>query len=163
MWTILSGIFGGILRLAPEIFKMINAKSERAHELAMQKVAYDFQVLRGQQEKDIIYEKGAAEYNNNALEALSTAIKAQATPSGIKWIDAINSLVRPLITIQWVILLYPAVIMAGFVLATQSGIPPLEALVKSFGPEEKALVSFIVDFWFVGRVLDAGRKKYGGT
>ncbi len=163
MWTILSGIFGGLLRLAPEIFKMINAKSERAHELAMQKVAYDFQVLKGQQEKDIIYEKGAAEYNTGALDALKAAIDAQAKPSGIKWIDGLNSLVRPMITIQWVILLYPAVIVSGFLLAVQSGIPPMEALVKSFGPEEKALVSFIVDFWFVGRVLDAGRKKYGGS
>jgi len=27
-----------------------------------------------------------------------------------------------------------------------------------FGPEEKALVSFIVDFWFVGRVLEGGRR-----
>jgi hypothetical protein len=163
MWTILSGIFGGLLRLAPEIFKMINAKSERAHELAMQKVAYDFQVLKGQQEKDIIYEKGAAEYNTNAVDALATALREQGKPSGIKWIDGLNSLVRPIITFQWVVFLYPAVIVAGFMLAVKDGVAPLTALVQSFGDPEKALVSFIVDFWFVGRVLDAGRKKYGGT
>ena len=58
VWTILSGIFGGLLRLAPEIFKMINAKAEMKHELDMQKVAYDFQVLKGNQRIDEIQEQG---------------------------------------------------------------------------------------------------------
>jgi len=167
MWTILSGIFGGILRLAPEVFKMINTKGERAHELAMQKVAYDFQVLKGQQEKDIIIEKGAADYNLKAVDALSAAIAAQAKPSGVKWIDGFSALMRPLITFQWIICLYPSVIIASFILmylASDRSVAAIaDAIVKSFGVEEKSVVSFIIDFWFVGRVLDAGRKKYGSA
>jgi len=158
VWTILSGIFGGLLRLAPEIFKMINAKGERAHELAMQKVAYDFQVLKGNQRIDEIQEQGQADWNTGALDALQAAIKDQGTSSGIPWIDGFSKLMRPLITFQWVILLYPAVIIATFVILLQQGEPVIIAMNQAFGPEEKGLVAFIVDFWFIGRVLEAGRK-----
>jgi hypothetical protein len=163
MWTVLSGIFGGLLRLMPEVFKFFTAKQEMAHELEMQKIAYNFQVLKGQQEVDMIVERGEASWNSGALDALKAGIDAQSKPSGIRWIDGLNSLVRPAITIQWVILLYPAVIISTFVLLIQGGLPVLSAVVQAFGTEEKALVAFIVDFWFVGRVLDAGRKKYGSS
>lgn len=160
MWVALSGIFGGLLRLAPEIFKMINAKGERKHELDMQEVAYKFQMLKGQQEKDIIFEKGAADYATGGLDALVESIKAQGRPSGVKWIDGFSSLMRPLITFQWVVLLYPAVIIATFVILLQEGEPVIMAMNQAFGPEEKGLVAFIVDFWFVGRSLEVGRKMY---
>jgi hypothetical protein len=163
MFTLLSGIFGGLLRLAPELIKYFNMKAEQAHELNMQKMAYDFQVLKGKQEVDMIVEKGAAEYATKGLDALKAAIDAQAKPSGIRWIDGFSALMRPLITFQWVILLYPGIIIATFVIQLQQGVAIMAALLQSFGPEEKALVAFIVDFWFVGRVLDVGRKKYGGT
>ena len=161
MWTIISGIFGGILRLAPEIFKMINAKGERTHELAMQKVAYDFQVLKGNQHIDEIQEQGQADWNTGALDALKAAIEDQGKPSGVKWIDGFSKLMRPLITFQWVVLLYPAVIVATFVILLQQGEPVIVAMNQAFGPEEKALVAFVVDFWFIGRTLEAGRKLRG--
>ena len=161
MLTILSGIFGGLLRLAPEIFKMINAKGERAHELAMQKVAYDFQVLKGNQRIDEIQEQGQADWNTGALDALQAAIKDQGKPSGVKWIDGFSKLMRPLITFQWVVLLYPAVIISTFVILLQADVPVIDAMNEAFGSEEKALVAFIVDFWFIGRVLEAGRKLRG--
>lgn len=161
MWTVLSGVFGGLLRLVPEIFKMINAKGERTHELAMQKVAYDFQVLKGNQRIDEIQEQGQADWNTGALDALQAAIKDQGTPSGIKWIDGLSKLMRPLITLQWVVILYPAVIISTFVILYQQGVPVIDAMNRVFGPEEKGLVAFIADFWFIGRVLEAGRKLRG--
>ena len=163
MWTVISGVFGGLLRLMPEVFKYFNAKEDHKHELNMQKVAYDFQVLKGQQEKDIVIEKGAADYATGGLDALKTAIEAQAKPSGIRWIDGFSSLMRPLITLQWVVLLYPAVIVTTFIILLQENWPVIEAMNRAFGPEEKGLVAFIVDFWFIGRVLEVGRKKYGGS
>ena len=161
MWTVLSGVFGGLLRLVPEIFKMINAKGERAHELAMQKVAYDFQVLKGNQRIDEIQEQGQADWNTGALDALQAAIKAQAKPSGVRWIDGFNSLIRPLVAFEWLVMMYPAIIITTFVVAFQSGTPVVEAMNRAFGPEEKAIVAFLIDFFFIGRVLDAGRKLRG--
>jgi len=167
MWTIISGIFGGVLRLAPELFKYLNAKEDRKHELAMQEVAYKFQELKGNQRIDEIKEQGKADWDKGGLDALKTAIEAQAKPSGVKWIDGFSALMRPLITFQWIICLYPSVIIASFILmylASDRSVAAIaDAIVKSFGVEEKSVVSFIIDFWFVGRVLDKGRKKYGSA
>ena len=157
MWTILSGMFGGALRLVPELFKFLDAKNERKHELDMQDKAIEFQKLKGNQKIEEISVQGQADWNTGALDALKVAIQDQGTPSGVKWIDGFSKLIRPLITFQWVVLLYPSVIITTFIVAIQSGIPVIDAMSKAFGPEEKALVSFIVDFWFVGRVLQ-GRK-----
>ena len=165
MWTILSGVFGGVLRLVPEVIKAWNRKKEMDHELNMQKLAYDFQVLKGKQKVDMIVERGAADWNTNAIDTLKASIEAQAKLSGVKWIDGFSALMRPLITFQWVVCLYPSVITASFILlylaSDRSPAAIADAVIKSFGAEEKAVVAFIIDFWFVGRALEAGRKRYG--
>ena len=108
-----------------------------------------------------LQEQGQADWNTGALDALQAAIKDQGTPSGIKWIDGLSKLMRPLITLQWVVILYPAVIISTFVILYQQGVPVIDAMNRVFGPEEKGLVAFIADFWFIGRVLEAGRKLRG--
>lgn len=159
MWTVISGIFGGILRLMPELFRFLDARNERKHELDMQEVAYKFQELKGRQTLDELKEAGNVLWDSGGLAALKSAVEAQSKPSGVKWIDGLNALIRPIITLQWVILLYPAVIITTFVMLLQSDVTIVHAMNEAFGMEEKALVSFIVDFWFIGRVLDAGRKR----
>lgn len=156
--TILSGVFGGVLRLAPELFKFLDAKNERKHELDMQEKALEFQKLKGDQVVDEISVKGKADFDMGALNALTEAIKGQETPSGVKWIDGLSKLIRPLITLQWVILLYPGILIATFYVYVAHSMPVLDALGKVFGPDEKAIVSFIIDFWFIGRVLERNRK-----
>jgi hypothetical protein len=154
MLTILSFIFGGIFRLAPEVLKFFDAKNDRKHELDMQDKAVEFQKLKGDQKIEEIGAQGQADWDKGALEALTESIQTQFRPSGVKWVDALSTLIRPLITIQWVILLYPMVIIATFVLAVQSGVAPLVAVVQCFGEPEKALVAAILNFWFIGRVFD---------
>jgi hypothetical protein len=152
--TLLGGLFGGIFRIVPEVLKWLDAKDERKHELSMQDKAIEFQRLKGDQRIDEIETQGQQDWNTGALDALKTAIQGQDTPSGIKWIDGWSKLIRPAMATQWVLILYPAVIVAGFVLAVQSGVNPLDALVKVFGPEEKALVGAITNFWLLSRVFD---------
>jgi hypothetical protein len=152
--TILGGLFGGIFRVIPEVMKFLDAKNERKHELDMQDKAYKFEELKGSQKIDEITAHGQQEWNAAAIDALKTAIQGQDTSSGVKWIDGFSKLMRPLITFQWVIVLYPVVILAAFCLAVQSGADPLKALLDCFGPAEKALVASILNFWFLGRVFD---------
>jgi hypothetical protein len=159
MWTILSGIVGGLFRLAPEFMKLWDRRNERAHELAMQSKIFEFQKLKGDQKVDELSMEGDNAWDAGALAALKSAIEGQDTPSGVKWIDGFSKLMRPLITFQWVIILYPGVIVTTFVLLLISNVPVIDAVNKVFGEPEKALVSFIVDFWFVGRILDAGRSR----
>ena len=72
--------------------------------------------------------------------------------------DALNALVRPLLAMQWLILLWPAVIVAGFALAIQHGADPLVALKAAFGVDEKAMAASVASFWLVDRSL---RKMSG--
>jgi len=166
--TLLGGLLGGIFRIAPEIMKVWDRKNERTHELAMQDKAIEFQRLKGDQRIDEIKTEADREWDTGAINALMAAIKGkdeQLQLSGHAIIDFFialaniaSKLMRPAITFQWVICLYPAVIIAGFVLAVQSGIAPLEALIKCFGDSEKGLVAGIINFWFLSRVFDAVRR-----
>ena len=158
MWTILSGMFGGLLRLVPELIKYLDSKNERQHELDMQDKAYKFEELRGKQKLEEVHAQELSDWNRGAVESLKVAIEEQGKSSGVLWIDGFSKLMRPLITFQWVVILYPAVIIASFVIMLRSGLPVGDAISKSFGDSEKALVSFVVDFWFVGRILDRGRN-----
>lgn len=158
MWTVISGIFGGVFRLLPELFKYLDKKSERKHELDMQDKAIEFQKLKGSQAIDELKAIGDNAINVSAIDALKTAIEGQDKLSGVKWIDGLSKIIRPLITLQWVVILYPLVICAAFFMAVDGGITPLQAMVGAFGTEEKAIVAFIIDFWFVGRVLDKVRR-----
>jgi len=155
MLTILSFIFGGLFRLAPEVLKFFDAKNDRKHELDMQDKAIEFQKLKGNQVIDEINTQGQVDWDKGALDVLKTSIDSQFRPSGVKWIDGLSSLIRPMITIQWVVLLYPTVIVATFCIAVfNNNVPPLVAIVQCFGEPEKALVAAILNFWFVGRVFD---------
>lgn len=137
--TIIGGALGALARLAPEAINFFDRKDRRKHELAL---------LNAQQ---------AGADRIAAVGALTAAITAQATPSGVKWVDALNSLVRPLITFQWVIVLYPAALILQWVAAFQEHGGSLAGAVTAtgqvFGSEEKALCGFIVNFWFLNRVL----------
>jgi hypothetical protein len=152
--SLLGGLLGGIFRIIPEIMKYLDAKNERAHELKMTDMQMQLEKVKGEQRSSEITAAEQAAWNTGALDVLRTSIETQFRPSGVKWVDALSTLIRPLITIQWVILLYPAVIIAGYCIAIQQDVPSLEALVKVFGPDEKALVFAILNFWFIGRVFD---------
>jgi hypothetical protein len=152
--TLLGGLLGGIFRIIPEVLKFFDAKNERAHEVTMTDKQIEMEQVKGAQRSAEITAQEQAAWNTGAIDTLKASIETQFRPSGVKWVDALSTLIRPAITIQWVILLYPAVIIAGFFIAIQHETPALEALVKVFGPDEKALVAAILNFWFVGRVFD---------
>ena len=157
--TLLGGLLGGAFRLAPELLKWLDRKNERSHELAMQDKALDFERLRGQQKMAEIGAAADAAWDAGAINALRESIQAQGRPSGVRWVDGLNTLIRPMIAIQWVVLLYPSVLCASFALSISSGTPPLQALVAVFGPDEKAICFGIMNFFFLNRVFDKALKQ----
>lgn len=151
--TLLGSALGGLFRLAPEFMKWLDRKNERAHELAMfdkQIEADRLKAEAGQKLAELEAGKviGAAE-----IQALIEATKAQSQLTGIKFVDAFNSLMRPTITFWWVIVLQTAVMATTFYLAIDAGKPLLDAIGLVWGPAEKAIVASIVSFWFVDRSL----------
>lgn len=147
--TLIGTLFGGLFRLAPEALKLLDVKNERAHELSMFDKQIKLDTLRAQANID----------NNNTsieiadIQAIIEATKAQSTTTGIKWVDGLNSSIRPVLALQWLILLWPAVIISGIISAIGSGIDPLIVVNTMFGEEEKAMASSIASFWLVDRSL----------
>lgn len=161
----IGGIVGFLGRLAPEFMKWWDRKNERAHELAMQDKAIAMQKLKGDQTIDEVKIKGNDTFDLAAINALTEAIKGQDAPlpmSGHKVADffialanVLSKLMRPAITIQWVLILYPAVVVCGIIAAFQTNGDILDAMLKAFGSGEKAIAAGIINFWFLDRVIRA--------
>ncbi|BAO82901.1 miscellaneous; hypothetical/global homology [Serpentinimonas maccroryi] len=151
--TLLGGLMGGAFRLAPELLKWLDRKGERGHELAMQDKALEFEKIRGAQRMSEIGAGADAAWNVGAIDALREAVAAQGRPSGMKWADALSTTVRPVVTYLFM-LMYVGVKLSTFVGSVQTGMEFGEALLASWTDADQALLSGILNFWFISRVWE---------
>ncbi len=151
--TLLGGLLGGIFRLAPEVLKWIDRKGERGHELAMQDKALEFEKLRGAQRMAEIGSAADAAWNTGAIEALKEAVGAQGRISSVRWVDALSSSVRPVIT-YWFMALYCAAKTAAFVGAVDADVDWIAAIQAAWTDADQALWAGVLNFWFLGRVFE---------
>ena len=154
--TLLGGLLGGAFRLAPEVLKWADRNGERAHELAMQDKALEFEKLRGAQRMSEIGAAADAAWNTGAIEALKEAVHAQGKRSGVRWADALSSSVRPVIT-YWFMALYCAAKTAAFAGAISGGSDWGIAVLHAWTEADQALWAGVLNFWFLGRVFDRVR------
>ena len=112
--TLLGGVFGGLLRLAPEVFKLFDRASERKHELALLQAEMDFARIRG----EIAMRQVEASMTMAEMGAIGEAFKEQSqTAKNAGWfVSAISALVRPTVTYAF-LGLYAAVKIAAFMIA----------------------------------------------
>ena len=155
--TLLGGLLGGAFRLAPELLKWLDRASERRHELAMQDKALEFEQVRGAQRMAEIGASAEAAWNTGAIEALKEAVAAQGRPSGVKWVDALSSTVRPVVTYLFV-LMYGGVKVSTFVGSAQAGVGFGVALLATWTAADQALLSGILNYWFISRTLEKGLR-----
>lgn len=155
--TLLGSLLGGAFRLAPEIMKWADRKDERGHELSMQDKALEFEKLRGAQKMAEINACADAAWNTGALDTWKEAVAAQGRPSGVPWADALSSSVRPVIT-YLLMSLYCTVKLCTFAGSAHSGASFGAALIAAWTPADQALLSGILNFWFLSRTIEkAGR------
>ena len=155
--TLLGGLLGGAFRLAPELLKWLDRKSERGHELAMQDKALEFEKIRGAQRMAEIGASADAAWNTGAIEALRDAVRTQGEKTGVWWADALSSSVRPIIT-YWLMALYCAAKTVAFVAALNAGAGWGAAVLAAWSEADQALWAGVLNFWFLGRVFDRGRS-----
>jgi len=91
MFEILSGglfggVIGGLFRLAPEVLKYFDKKSEREHELAMFSRQCELEQLRGQQRLAEIGANREAALDVGVMDAFSAAINQQAEMVKAAWV-----------------------------------------------------------------------------
>jgi hypothetical protein len=151
--TLLGGLLGGAFRLAPELLKWVDRKGERGHELLMQDKALEFEKLRGAQKMTDVSATSDMVWNTGALEALKDSIQAQGRLSGVRWADALSTTVRPAVTYLFV-LMYVGVKLSTFVGSVKTGSDFGAALLASWTAADQALLSGILNFWFVSRTWE---------
>lgn len=156
--TLLGSIGGGLLRLAPEVLNWLDRKSARGHELLMQDKALEFEKLRGQQRMGEIGAQNQMALDEGGLRAFVEAIKGQATPTGVSWVDALSHSVRPILTYWWCVVLFTGVKIAQYIWLTGEGNNAVDAIMMLWGESEMVIVSGMLNFWFLDRVI---RKNSG--
>lgn len=139
MITLFGALLGFLAPLLPEVFKLLTARADRAHEVAMARMQMDL-VMAGHHTR--MAEIGALA----DMAGDQTAFAASLRRSGVRWIDGANGLVRPALTFCFFVL-YAAVKAAQF--ATIAGTGGMAATVMElWGDEDRAIWAAIVCFWF---------------
>lgn len=154
--TLIGTVLGGVFRIAPEVMKVWDRKNERAHEAVMLDKQISADTLKAQAAQQLAQTQADTQIGLADMQALVEATKAQGQMTGVKWVDALNQLVRPMLAFQWLIFLWPAVVIVGFLLsinASSTTIEILDAMHSAFGTEEKAMASSVASFWLVDRSL----------
>lgn len=152
--TLLGGVFGGLLRLAPELIKTFDRGNERKHELAMLNAEMEFAKVRG----DIAMRQTEATMTITELNTMAEAIKEQSTTAqAAGWfVAALSALVRPAITYAFVGV-YFSVKVVSYLIALDQGGEWREVLINLWNQDDVTILFMIISFWFVGRVYERGR------
>lgn len=150
--TLGGSLLGGLFRLAPEAMKLFDRKGERAHELRMFEAQVDLEKTRGAAKLEEIGAANTGAIDSAAMQAFSEAIRAQAQPTGVKWVDAANALVRPGVTYALVVLYLSAKGMVAWV-AYQGGASIEQLAGALYGVEDQALLAGILNYWFLDRTI----------
>ena len=153
MLTLLGTLCGGLFRMLPEIFKYLDKKDERKHELSMLNAQLEADRARSSLRIDELHAQQNYEEAKGEITLLDKAVSMQGQLTGNKFADACNTLMRPLITFWWCIVLYSAALISQFVVLVSRGTSTPEAIIALWGADEKAIVASVISFWFVDRSI----------
>jgi hypothetical protein len=149
---------GGIFRIIPEVLKFFTVAKEQKHELAMTELQLRIDAARSQLRIDEVHAGANAAEQAQWASALQDAIKAQATPSGVTWIDGLSASVRPILTYWHCLILYTAYKLAMGYMALDAGVSVSNAIVQGFTQFDQMMVGSMVSFWFVDRAIRHQQK-----
>lgn len=153
MIELLSLLGGGIFRLLPEVLKFFTGKQDNNHEYRMTQLQYEIDKQRAQANLDLANLQASAQQSAADMAALIEAVKSQGIKTGIGWVDALNSTVRPFLTYYHLIVVYSLVKIAQFWVAYSGGVPWAQVIISLYTPEDRALAWSMASFWFVDRSL----------
>ena len=151
MIGLLGALLGLLGSMAPRLIGYFEAKSNHAQELEMIRVQGDFQLQMIQSgHAAMMAEVGMAADVGREL----AAFQAAARPTGVKWVDGYNGMVRPTLTLSF-FALYAGVKGAQFYMLLDAGVA--SSLTSLWTDEDWGIWGAIVTFWFGNRTLNRGR------
>ena len=151
---ILGSLLGGVFRLAPEVLKWMDKKNERTHELAMFQQQCQLETLRGQQKLAEIGAQREATVDAGVMDAFNSAIEQQTemVKAAGGWVASLSASVRPVMT-YYLLAMYGAAKAAAMILAYYHGQALTEVLAKSWGSDDMALLTGVINYWMIDRSL----------
>jgi len=151
---VIGSVLGGVFRLAPEVLKYFDKKNERQHELSMFARQCELETLRGQQKLAEIGAQREAAVDVGVMDAFNAAINQQAemVKAAGGWAASLSASVRPVMT-YYLLVMYGAAKTAAMVLAYYHGQALTEVLSKSWGTDDMALLTGVINYWMIDRSL----------
>ena len=151
---ILGSVLGGVFRLAPEVLKYFDKKNERQHELSMFARQCELEQMRGQQKLAEIGAQREAAVDVGVMDAFNAAINQQAemVKAAGGWAASLSASVRPVMT-YYLLVMYGAAKTAAMALAYYHGQALTEVLAKSWGTDDMALLTGVINYWMIDRSL----------
>jgi len=155
--SLLGGGIGGLLRFVPEIIKFFGDRNDRDHEFRMATLQLQIDQARAAQAIDLVHAQGEAAEMAGQMQAYAEALKGQSQITGVPWVDALNSTVRPFITYWWMILFAVYKLCTIVTLATKTS-TLADFAAGIWTDNDWGILSMILGFWFVDRAI---RKQQG--
>jgi len=154
--TLFGGVFGGLLRLAPEVLKLLDRKSERQHELNLLEREMTF----AEKKAELNLRESETKLTLAEVDAMTVAFKEQAeTAKASGWfVAAVSALVRPIITYTFAGI-YLLVKVAAYTIAVEQGGMWNQVLTEIWSAQDMAVLNMVLTFWFVGRVYERTGSK----
>lgn len=155
--TLLGGSLGGFLRFVPEILKMLTAGKDQAHEYKMTLLQLDIDKARAAQGIDLVHAQGEASRGAAEMQAYIEAIKAQGQITGVGWVDALNSSVRPVVCYWWVAL-FTWFKLASMWVAWQQAVTFAEFVPQMWTAQDAGILGMILGFFYCDRSIRMSGK-----
>jgi len=147
MISLLGALLGFIGSLVPEVFKIFRDKEDRQHELKIMQLQIEMQ-KSGNQER-------LEEIKIGADSAIMSEVY-KTYYSGVKWVDALNGTVRPILSYAF-FFLYSYIKISAVSSIESIGWVNILML---WGEEDQAIFSGIITFYFGSRALNKYRRSY---
>lgn len=141
MFELLGMVFGGALRIVPEVLSYLDRRDARAHELAMA-------------------EKGLEKTEVEAIAQVASQEKQAdyiPTPYGflngiLAIISVMSATVRPVLTYWYCIILY-TMYKVAYYYSFSGELVFWDKMIQLYTPQDGAIMLSIISFWFVDRSL----------
>ncbi|MBI1275387.1 hypothetical protein GC177_05380 [bacterium] len=146
--TLFASLLGFIGSVVPECFKMFQDKRDRAHELEILRLQFEQQKLGLSQRMEEV-----------RLQLDSEATKAiyGTYTIGVKWVDALNGTVRPILAYAF-FALYAAVKLLQWVQFQIIVASAFEMAGLLWSAEDQAIFAAIISFYFGHRAMQQRAK-----
>lgn len=151
------GIGGAVIRLAPEVLKLFQSKGDRDHEFRMRELDWKVAKEQGEQKIRELDMSLSAQQIVKDMDAIIEATKVQGQLTGNKFVDGLNAIIRPVLTLWWMVLLtvHKICMIIYWREVSEDG---KEFATRIWTPEDSAILGSIIGFWFVDRSLRHARR-----